>query len=349
MTDISKEMKLAAEKQIREKEKEVNFDTKDYPIEVLVHKFRNGEFYIPEYQRKFIWDKERRVKFIESVLLGLPIPFMFFSDNEDGRCEIIDGAQRTQTLEAFLDNSLILDNLKKLNLLNGFKFEDLPETYKRKFNSKTLRIIVLDEETSLDTRQDIFNRINTSSDKAQPSEIRRGSYRGSFMTFIEECAKNKLFNKLCPISNTMRQRYEDSELVLRFFAYLNNYNEFNHRVDLFLDDFVEKNKDYFNEENFKDEFENMLAFVEKHFPFGFAKSKNAKSTPRVRFESISVGVALALRENPNLNPCNIDWINSKEFKEHTTTHSSNTKSRVVGRIEYVKDMLLKGEQYGSNF
>ena len=340
---IDKEMRLAAETQIREKQKEVNFDTKDYPIEVLVNKFRSGEFYIPEYQRQFIWDDNRRRKFIESVLLGLPIPFMFFSENEDGRCEIIDGAQRTQTLEAFLDNSITLNGLSKLDLLNGFKYEDLPDSYRRKFNSKTLRIIVLGEETSLDTRQDIFHRINTGSDQALPSEIRRGAYRGPFMTFIEECAKNKLFNELCPISNTMRQRYEDSELVLRFFAYLNNYNQFNHRVDVFLDEFVDKNKDSFDEEKFKAEFENMLVFVKRYFPNGFAKSKNAKSTPRVRFESISVGVALALRENPKLNPSNIDWINSEEFKIHTTTHSSNTKARVVGRIEYVKNMLLKGE------
>ena len=85
----------------------------------------------------------------------------------------------------------------------------------------------------------------------------------------------------------------------------------------------------------------MLDFVDKNFPYGFAKSKNAKSTPRVRFEAISVGVALALRENKNLIVNNVDWIESDEFKVHTTSHASNSLNRVMGRIEYVKNMLLE--------
>ena len=84
----------------------------------------------------------------------------------------------------------------------------------------------------------------------------------------------------------------------------------------------------------------MLKFVDGNFPFGFAKSKKAKSTPRVRFEAISVGVALALRENENLNVDNIDWIESDEFKIHTTSHASNSPNRVTGRIEFVKNKLL---------
>lgn len=75
---MTSEMKDLAEGQIRELQKEISFDTKDYPIEVLVDKFRADDFYIPEYQRKFVWDNAKKVRFIESVLLGLPIPFMFF-------------------------------------------------------------------------------------------------------------------------------------------------------------------------------------------------------------------------------------------------------------------------------
>jgi len=85
----------------------------------------------------------------------------------------------------------------------------------------------------------------------------------------------------------------------------------------------------------------MLDFVDKNFPYGFAKSKNAKSTPRVRFEAIAVGVALALRENEKLIVNNVDWIESDEFRVHTTSHASNSPNRVTGRIEYVRDMLLE--------
>ena len=83
--------------------REIDYNTRDYAIDFLVAQFKNGEYFIdPEYQRKFVWDAARKCRFIESILLGYPIPFMFFSDNDDGRCDIVDGAQRTSTLEEFL-------------------------------------------------------------------------------------------------------------------------------------------------------------------------------------------------------------------------------------------------------
>lgn len=346
---IDESKKVLAEKQIKELRKEINYDTRDYAIDFLVQQYRENEFFIPdEYQRQYIWEDSDKNRFIESILLGLPIPFMFFSDTDDGRCEVIDGAQRTQTLEEFMDDDLILKDLKKLTELNGFSYSDLPEYFRRKFNKTTLRIIVLSDETTVEIRKEIFNRINTTGRRATPSEIRRGSYAGEFMDFLKKCSNNPLFVKVCPVSKTARKRYEDLELVLRFFAFLNNYKSFNHRVDEFLDQYVENNQDSFNAKDFENEFINMIEFVSNYFPYGFTKSKNAKSTPRVRFEAISVGVALALREKHGLVPASMDWLESEQFKIHTTTHASNSQSRVVGRIEYVRDMLLAGEENASN-
>ncbi len=340
---ITSEMKKKAEEQIKNLRKEIDYTTRDYSIDFLVQKFREDEFYIPdEYQRQFIWDDDKKSLFIESVLLGLPIPLMFFSDTEDGRCEIIDGAQRTQSLEAFMSNDLELTNLKKLDSLLGFKYDDIPEYFKKKFDKTNIRVVVLSDETTLDIRQEIFTRINTSGVKANPIEVRRGQFmQTDFMRFIKECSEDDVFLKLCPLSETLKKRYEGQELVLRFFAYLNNYKKFEHRVDQFIDDYVDSNKDTFNRDEFLKEFKGMLDFVDKNFPYGFAKSKNAKSTPRVRFEAIAVGVALALRENEKLIVNNVDWIGSDEFRVHTTSHASNSPNRVTGRIEYVRDMLLE--------
>lgn len=340
---ITSEVKKKAEEQIKNLRKEIDYTTRDYSIDFLVQKFREDEFYIPdEYQRQFIWDGNKKSLFIESVLLGLPIPLMFFSDTEDGRCEIIDGAQRTQSLEAFMSNDIELTNLKKLDSLLGFKYDDIPEYFKKKFDKTNIRVVVLSDETTLDIRQEIFTRINTSGVKATPIEVRRGQFmQTDFMRFIKECSEDDVFLKLCPLSETLKKRYEGQELVLRFFAYLNNYKKFEHRVDQFIDHYVNTNKDTFNRDEYLKEFKGMLGFVDKNFPCGFAKSKNAKSTPRVRFEAIAVGVALALRENERLIVNNVDWIESKEFKDHTTTHASNSPSRVTGRIEYVRDMLLE--------
>lgn len=340
---IKEEEKRRAEEQIRELRKEIDYNTRDYSIDFLIKQFRDDEFYIPdEYQRKFIWNDENKNRFIESIFLGLPIPFMFFSDTEDGRCEIIDGAQRTQTMEEFMSGDFVLSGLKKLDSLNGFSYNDIPVYFRKKFDKTTMRIIVLSDDTSLDIRQEIFNRINTAGRRANSSEIRRGSFRSPFMDFLIECSENETFKEICPISNTMKKRYENLELVIRFFAYLNRYEKFNHRVDQFLDDYVVETKDSFDRNEMNNEFVNMLNFVKKYFPNGFAKTKGAKSTPRVRFEAISVGVALALRENPKLVPQNMDWLDSEKFKEHTTTHASNSPSRVKGRILYVKNKLLEG-------
>ena len=346
---ITQEQKKLAEEQIKELREEVDYDTRDYSIDFLVQQYRENEFYIPdEYQRQYIWETQNKTRFIESILLGLPIPFMFFSDADDGRCEIIDGAQRTQTLEEFMSNDLPLSNLKKLTNLNGFNYNDLPEYIKRKFNKTTMRIIVLSDETTLEIRQEIFNRINTTGIRANPSEIRRGSYAGRFMDFLKDCTKNPIFIKTCPVSEISKKRYDDLELVLRFFAFLNNYKNFNHRVDEFLDNYVEEVQNNFDENLLRKEFENMLLFVDRYFENGFKKTKTSKSTPRVRFEAISVGVGLALRENPNLVPQSMDWLNSDEFKKHTTTHASNSPKRVSGRVEYVRNMLLAGEGNANN-
>lgn len=162
------------------------------------------------------------------------------------------------------------------------------------------------------------------------------------MDFLMACTTDQTFVEVCPISETMTKRYEQLELVLRFFAFLDSYQDFTHRVDSFLDEYIESKKDSFDQAAMQGEFDAMLCFVKKYFPYGFAKTARAKSTPRVRFEAISVGVALALREKPDLVPKSMDWLNSSEFHKHTTTHASNSPARVSGRILYVKNQLLEG-------
>lgn len=337
---ISTEQIANAEAQLQSLQKQVEYDTKDYTLELLLSKFERGDFFIPAYQRQYIWKPGNKTLFIESVLLGLPIPFMFFAGCEDGRLEIIDGAQRMQTLQEFVSGKLKLSKLPKLTSLDGFTFSDLSMSTRRKFLNRTFRVVVLDEKTTPDIRQDLFNRINTSGVKASDSEVRRGSYPGRLTSFIEECCKNELFIALCPISKSKAVRQERFELVLRFFAYLYNYQNFEHEVNSFLNAFLANNLETFDEAQYKLDFESMLNFVKEHFEFGFAKTKNATTTPRVRFEALSVGVALALKECPDLHIDNIAWIDSDEFKEHTTSDASNNEGKLAARVEYVRDKLL---------
>lgn len=339
--EITDEAKALAEAQIKEQQKETKYDLRDFTVDYIIQQFQKDLFFIPDYQRNFIWPEKHKIDFIESILLGLPIPMMFVADIDDGRLEIVDGAQRIQTLEQFCNDDLVLENLKILQNLEGFRYSDLSTAQRRKFDTKALRLVVLEDSTSLIRRQEIFHRINTSSVKAKDSEIRRGNYDTPFMKFIITCSNNEKFIKACPVSQNLIDRREREELILRFFAYSEKYKSFRHDVGKFLDMYLSEHENNFDENSGKKEFDKTMEFVERYFPYGFAKSKSAKTTPRVRFEAISVGVNLALRKSPNLIPESMEWLNSKEFLQHTTTHASNSGPKLIGRVEYVRDQLLK--------
>jgi hypothetical protein len=92
----------------------------------------------------------------------------------------------------------------------------------------------------------------------------------------------------------------------------------------------------------RNEWSAMLSFVRDHFPDGFRKRGPGRKVPRVRFEAIAVGVALALRERSDLNTSAIaTWLESPEFKDWTTSDASNNRANLKGRLEYVRDELLK--------
>lgn len=342
-----------AEEQIDKHRKVVDYDVKEYPIEVIVAKYlgkeheggEKPEFYIPDYQREYTWDEKRKAKFIESVLIGLPIPFLFLAEvnDDEGRLEIVDGSQRIRTLAEFVTGKLILANLEKLFLLNGYTFDQLPLARQRKFNRATIRIIALSSDSTdegEETRRDLFERINTGSDPLNDMEQRRGIMRGPFITFLEKCATHPLLVKLAPLSPANVKRREREEFVLRYFAYADGYTEFEKSVKEFLDDYVKKKNDGFDEAAMLSDYERMLNFVERNFRDGFMRP-NHRTTPRIRYEAIAVGVALALRENPSLIPPPVDeWVNSEEFQDLTTSDASNSKPKVKKRIEYARDHLL---------
>ncbi|WP_414529470.1 DUF262 domain-containing protein [Nodularia chucula] len=357
--EITNQRKESAEQEIREKTKRVDYNTLEYPIEVIVQKYLDGkdkdenEVFIPDYQREMSWDEDRQSKFIESVILGLPLPYIFVADisgSEDlARLEIIDGTQRIRTLDEFINNRLRLQNLKKLENLNGFNFQDLPLPRQRRFNRTTIRMIQLTEDADEEIRRDLFERINTGSLELNEMEKRRGSYPGKFLDLVEELSKSQKFIDLCSFSKTEIDKRDTQEFVLRFFAFLNNYQnyrDFDNKVHDFLDEYLkQENKSDVDKINaMRNEFYSMLEFVERHCPNSlhiYLKTKNLyKPTTRIKFESITVGIALALRENPNLKPKSTSFLDSDDFEKLTKSDASSSQNKVIRRIEYVRDQLL---------
>lgn len=318
------------------------YDTKEYPVEVIVQKYDKGQIFVPHYQRNFVWTNKQQSRFIESVFLGVPImPFLVSVSGEEAELEIIDGSQRIRTLVEYCSNKLRLSGLEKIKSLNGTTFNDLISNRKNKFLLRDFRFHVVTEKADAEVRADIFNRVNTSSNKLSPSETRKGVYQGEFYNFILDCAKDETFRKVCPISAGKADRGEYEELVLRFFAFSESYQEFKHDVAPFLDDFVKKHKKNFDAERLRGNFDKVMSFAEEHLaPPYFARAGRENSTPRVRFEALSVGIFLALEQNPQLNPQSYNWMESNEFKRLTTSDASNNQGRLKARVEFVRDCLL---------
>lgn len=347
---ITPEMKEAAELQIVEHHKIIDYDTREYPVEVIVSKYLerleddDNDFFVPDYQRDLTWPEDHQSRFIESVLMGLPIPLLFLADVEgkEGRAEIVDGSQRVRTLARFMQGELRLSGLKRLDKLNGFTYEDLPPSRKRRFGRHTVRMIEMREGVDEESRRDIFSRINTGNLRLNPMEVRWGTQDGPFLRFIKTCSENERFKKLVPLSEKAVKLREPQEFVLRFFAYLENYRKFDRSVIDFLNEYLKAAQQTFNDDveaRAKQEWEQMLEFSERHFGT-FAKKQGHVRTPRIRFEALSVGTALALRQNPDLVPASMAWLESPEFKAHMRSDASNSRPKVIARIEFVRDQLL---------
>lgn len=160
---------------------------------------------------------------------------------------------------------------------------------------------------------------------------------------------------LCSFTKPEIDKRYPQEFVLRFFAFLNNYQNYSGRkVHEFLDDYLEQeNKSSsLSIDTMKNEFYLMLKFVEKHFPNAlhiYRKIKNRyEPTTRIKFESISVGIALALRENPNLVPKSTGFLDSQAFKDCTQSDASSSQNKVNKRIHYVRDRFDKEKLFSGN-
>lgn len=339
--------------EIERLQKITDYEIREWPIEVLVEKFTNGretdtsELFIPDYQRDMVWSARQQSRFIESILIKLPVPFIFAGDvvsgPKKGCLEIIDGSQRIRTLDNFLSGRLQLEGLTRLLSAEGMHFGELSKPRQMRFKRATVRVIELTEHADEDARREMFERLNSGGTNLTEMEVRRGVMDGPFMQFITEMAALEKFTSLVPLSERNAKRKEYEEIVLRYFAYLNNYTNFRKQVSTFLTDYLKSQNDRCTPEStaaMRVEFECMLDFVGRHFPNGFRR-EGYTTVPRIRFEAMAVGVSLALRANPGLEPKNVEeWLDSAEFIKHTRSDASNSRPKVINRIHYVRDNLL---------
>ncbi|MEV4119478.1 DUF262 domain-containing protein [Micromonospora sp. NPDC049645] len=350
-TAKSAEQQAEAEEQIVEQSKRIDFYITEYSVEMLAHKMRAHEYVVPAYQREFTWEDERKSRFIESLIMGLPIPFVFFWEMPDGRLEIVDGSQRLRTIEEFLLGDFRLGDLEQLDKISGFRFAELPESRQRKIRNRSIRGIVLNEHADEAARLDMFERINTGSKIANKAEIRRGAVAGPFLNLIIELASDERLVRLAPMSEKSKQERGYEELATRFFAYGDGLAGYKDRPADFIFNYAKKMNDRFESdpslaETYRQRFHHTMDFIERVFPRGFRKGPAGKATPRARFEAIAIGSYLALQEKPELADrtwANLDvtpWIDGEEFTAVTGSDGANARAKLEGRMGFVRDRLV---------
>lgn len=342
-------MQDAAEAQIVEQSRRIDFYLTEYSVELLAAKMQAGDYEVPAYQREFTWEDERKSRFIESIIMGLPIPFLFFWEKpESGKLEIVDGSQRLRTIEQFILGGFRLGELEGIPLLSGFTFDDLPESRRRKIRNRSIRGIVLNEHADEQARFDMFERINTGSKIANKAEIRRGVLAGPFTSLVIELAADPTFVGMAPMSSSHVKEREREELVTRFFAYGDGLKGYRDRPAEFLFDYTKAMNSRFAAEEglnqvYRNRFQITMDQVRRIFPYGFRRKANGNATPRTRFEAIALGTYLALKERPALAQRAIDptsWIESGKFAEVIGSDGANAVARLRSRIDFVKDKLI---------
>ena len=332
-----------AESEIREKSIPYEYQSKDFPVQVIRLRY-DKTLIVPEYQRKFVWDDKKQSKFIESLFLGVPIPPVFVATTDkEGHLEIIDGSQRIRTIDAFINGKLILKGLEKLKSINGFSFNDFDYSRQNKFENIDIRFHILTDKATPNVRADIFARINTTGQKLTDSQVRKGTFAtNKFYLFVLKMVNSENFKTVYTGNKKNNDEGEPEELVLRYFVYSDAYLSHKHDVRAFLDDYIQSKADFTENEALirEKEFIDMLAFIKKYFPHNFNKTASGNAIPRVRFEALSIGVHLALKEKISLEPHYMDWLDSEDFKEFTTSDASNNEGKLKQRVEFVRDCLL---------
>jgi hypothetical protein len=199
----------------------------ELPISTLPEMIKQQINLSPDFQRRGRWDRARQSRFIESIIMNVPIPPVFLGEDDYGSYVVLDGRQRLTAVHSFMRNTYKLKGLEVWEELNGLTFDDLQQKKLDKFFTRRfIPAVLILKESSPEVKYDVFDRLNTGAVTAEPMEIRNAVFQGKFNELIRELSDNHGFRKLWGIptddkKRELNQTYAkmyDLELVLRFFA-----------------------------------------------------------------------------------------------------------------------------------
>ncbi|PVY40882.1 DUF262 domain-containing protein [Pontibacter virosus] len=210
---------------IPKEERYLNTASYDYSVEFIVGMMQNEHpkiiLEVP-FQRQYVWNDDKASQLIESIIMNVPIPPIYFAEEEDGKWLVIDGLQRLNSLLRFFQNEFGLKNLDILKDLEKNKFKDLPPKAKSLLANGLLRVNVIKKDSHEDIKYDIFMRLNKGAVTLNYQELRNCLYRGN----LNNIAKNIVNTNtdLLAMLNLKHphNRFVDVEFVIRFFSLFAN-------------------------------------------------------------------------------------------------------------------------------
>ena len=245
--NISEEQKQSLKLEIKEKSSQIYRDSYQMSIGELINLYRDEELDIhPEFQRVFRWSSFQKTKLIESIMLNIPIPSIFVSQNDEGVWDVIDGVQRLSTIFEFVGEfkddegnivpPLVLEKTDYLPSLDKMSWGNFTKDQQIDFKRSRIDVIIVRKESDPTTKYELFQRLNTGGTQLSGQEVRNCLMimtSREFYIAINELAQDRKYTELIPITEQKENEQYKMELLLRaLISYKSNIEELSQYTDL---------------------------------------------------------------------------------------------------------------------
>ena len=200
----------------------------------------------PEFQRNKVWNNTQKSELVESILMGIPLPVMYFAEDRYGNLQVIDGRQRLTALFEFLNDKFKITSAPILNHIRGKRFSELEAKEQVKLEDYQLIVYIVKPQTPDRIKFDIFDRVNRGGTPLNKQEMRNALYQGNSTRLLKELSELEIFKKATGYAINSK-RMKDRYLILRFLGF---YLYFTKQIDIEyksdIDDFLGKIMEYIN-------------------------------------------------------------------------------------------------------
>lgn len=310
----------------------------DFDVEGLVRRLNKGDVYVPDFQRNFVWSHRESSQFVESLLLGLPVPGVFLAkDRHTQKLMIIDGQQRLKSLQFFYDGYFRPDPTKKTQQVFdlsevqpqflGRTYETLDEDDQRRLDNSVIHATIIKQE-SPDEEEDsslyyVFGRLNSGGRKVTQQEIRTAIYNGELADLVEKLNSNKTWRSLFGKDSL---RLKDRELILRFLALYENAEGYERPMEEFLNRYARKYRHGPAKHLKRVETVFLKTIEQAYSALGASAFRPVRSMNAAVFDSIAVGLARRLDKGPITNQAKLKtaFQGLAELEDYVKATSSST-------------------------